>query len=460
MSISVQCPACKKNLKTKDELAGKRVKCPGCGYVILVPAAQPESQPKAIKPSQANPPVPKKAEAKSPPPSRTPSARAADRVVPGKPSFWGKPLFGTGRVRKDSPEDRGDLWAQITGNREPEVQMIFDLVAFPGAQFEHLALVGEAHFTDTGIFIIGLARLDNSKAKPVKLGGAAFGAVFLLGGAVGVMTQGMEEARQAKAAIKAMKRQYQVAAHELGTTPLASRFAAAPSDVYHFTPEEIEEVVITQTKDQPSHVRTVFGLLELPLEMTEEQREALCAWKEQFCPVVRPGTTSGVWTFGKAALYIRKNNDLDERLLHFLVEAGSDPVRSQQLCQVLSNGLHRTRYWTFVGQVATGGESGGTALAAVTAKHQRRKAFWKIPSALLCFLAAFAIVGVCILGMSTGEERPWSGDQKVFLASIVLGALLFLLGIALTYVAIGDYARSRPYLVAGQARTGSGSAVP
>ena len=57
MSISIQCPGCEKKLSAKDELAGKRVKCPGCGQAILVPAAQPN----ASAPSQGKPPVSKKA---------------------------------------------------------------------------------------------------------------------------------------------------------------------------------------------------------------------------------------------------------------------------------------------------------------------------------------------------------------------------------------------------------------
>jgi len=37
--ISFPCPQCTKPLKVKDELAGKRVKCPACGQPIAVPAA-------------------------------------------------------------------------------------------------------------------------------------------------------------------------------------------------------------------------------------------------------------------------------------------------------------------------------------------------------------------------------------------------------------------------------------
>lgn len=38
MPISVQCPGCGKSLHGKDELAGKRVKCPKCGQIISIPA--------------------------------------------------------------------------------------------------------------------------------------------------------------------------------------------------------------------------------------------------------------------------------------------------------------------------------------------------------------------------------------------------------------------------------------
>jgi len=38
MPIGVQCPDCQKNLKLKDELAGKKIKCPGCGKLITVAA--------------------------------------------------------------------------------------------------------------------------------------------------------------------------------------------------------------------------------------------------------------------------------------------------------------------------------------------------------------------------------------------------------------------------------------
>jgi hypothetical protein len=36
--ISVQCPACQKKLKARDDLAGKRIKCPACGQPVLIPS--------------------------------------------------------------------------------------------------------------------------------------------------------------------------------------------------------------------------------------------------------------------------------------------------------------------------------------------------------------------------------------------------------------------------------------
>jgi hypothetical protein len=50
MSISLSCE-CGKKLAVKDELAGKKVKCPGCGSVLAVPAADSEAvTPAALPP--------------------------------------------------------------------------------------------------------------------------------------------------------------------------------------------------------------------------------------------------------------------------------------------------------------------------------------------------------------------------------------------------------------------------
>jgi ribosomal protein S27E len=41
VSVLVTCPECEKKLKIKTGLAGKKVKCPACGKLVLVPAAAP-----------------------------------------------------------------------------------------------------------------------------------------------------------------------------------------------------------------------------------------------------------------------------------------------------------------------------------------------------------------------------------------------------------------------------------
>ena len=39
MPIRVKCESCKKTLSVKDHLAGKKIKCPVCQNVVVVPAA-------------------------------------------------------------------------------------------------------------------------------------------------------------------------------------------------------------------------------------------------------------------------------------------------------------------------------------------------------------------------------------------------------------------------------------
>ena len=45
--LTFTCTACQKKLSVKEELAGKKVKCPGCGAVMAVPAPVPAGGPKS-----------------------------------------------------------------------------------------------------------------------------------------------------------------------------------------------------------------------------------------------------------------------------------------------------------------------------------------------------------------------------------------------------------------------------
>src|SRR5438874_2601141 len=44
MAISLTCPSCERALKVKDELAGRKIKCPACGSVIAVVAKESNSE--------------------------------------------------------------------------------------------------------------------------------------------------------------------------------------------------------------------------------------------------------------------------------------------------------------------------------------------------------------------------------------------------------------------------------
>jgi hypothetical protein len=49
MAIALSCPSCDKALKVKDELAGRRVKCPGCGGPILVTVDEVPAEEMAVQ---------------------------------------------------------------------------------------------------------------------------------------------------------------------------------------------------------------------------------------------------------------------------------------------------------------------------------------------------------------------------------------------------------------------------
>jgi predicted Zn finger-like uncharacterized protein len=44
MAIALTCPACERALKVKDELAGRKIKCPKCGSVIAVMSKEADSE--------------------------------------------------------------------------------------------------------------------------------------------------------------------------------------------------------------------------------------------------------------------------------------------------------------------------------------------------------------------------------------------------------------------------------
>lgn len=106
MPIQVNCPKCGKKLKIADAAAGKKVKCPACDGVVLVPVSddlfgdEPEPEPKP------EPPTP-------PPQAKRPRSSSGGATKPAsKPAASSKPpeeddLFGgidLSGIEKDSPE--------------------------------------------------------------------------------------------------------------------------------------------------------------------------------------------------------------------------------------------------------------------------------------------------------------------------------------------------------------------
>lgn len=60
MSIPVTCPGCGKNLKAKDSMAGRKVKCPHCAHPLTIPGAEEDTSaiPLAPEPPPPRPPLP------------------------------------------------------------------------------------------------------------------------------------------------------------------------------------------------------------------------------------------------------------------------------------------------------------------------------------------------------------------------------------------------------------------
>ena len=46
MSIAVVCESCDRSVKVKDDLAGRKIKCPGCGKVLAVPDEEADKEPR------------------------------------------------------------------------------------------------------------------------------------------------------------------------------------------------------------------------------------------------------------------------------------------------------------------------------------------------------------------------------------------------------------------------------
>ena len=102
MAIKVFCEGCNKTYNVRDDMAGKRVKCPGCGGEVVIPKHRPVAP---TTPPTVEDPLPSPA-AKQPspePPAIQPQAELESVMCPGAAIVFGP-----------SPE-KGDLVATIAG---------------------------------------------------------------------------------------------------------------------------------------------------------------------------------------------------------------------------------------------------------------------------------------------------------------------------------------------------------
>jgi hypothetical protein len=124
MPISARCPnkECGKSLKVKDELAGKKVKCPACASVFVVPAAEPVA---AVEPA----PV-KKKPAPPPPPAKKPAAPAP--AAPAKKKAAPVLEDNDDEMFEDSEREEEQETAPAAGGTGPGLDKQKQLVMFIG----------------------------------------------------------------------------------------------------------------------------------------------------------------------------------------------------------------------------------------------------------------------------------------------------------------------------------------
>ncbi len=88
--LSVECPGCRRRLRVKAELAGRKVKCPGCGGAINLPRPEPPdalSAPVAA-PAEAQPAEPTAGRGPSRPSRRTALIAAGVLLLAAGAAWW------------------------------------------------------------------------------------------------------------------------------------------------------------------------------------------------------------------------------------------------------------------------------------------------------------------------------------------------------------------------------------
>jgi predicted Zn finger-like uncharacterized protein len=180
MPIALRCPGCNAALKVKDELAGRKVKCPKCAQPVPVPAEAPVPVPAG---EEAAAPLPRKPAASAPPPpereAAPPQPEAAPVVrrtvfrgdeTPSPPSFddLGLPVAYRAEVEKEI-SDEPILWM---GRPDPGVM---------SKKYGLMGISAGAVITSIALAIILYLVLGSPDAVIMAVAGF-FGLVFLLFG--------------------------------------------------------------------------------------------------------------------------------------------------------------------------------------------------------------------------------------------------------------------------------------
>lgn len=318
--------------------------------------------------------------------------------------------------------------------------------------------VGKAHFTTQGIVFTGYAPLNTDKADPTP-NVAAESAGAALMGVYGMVQANREKKAEAESTLKSMEDQYSRSAASLRGATLERIVTDAPGDVHYFSRSEIRSIAQQQTKGILK-VETIYGDLDLPIDGSSPQAQALSAWWESFD---RTDNHPILWTIQKACLYCRicfwnpsPSRTLEsDGLLAFIAGTGEDADSARIVSQILAHALSPNQFWTVVDKVVESGASFSRDFSRSAAKVQRSNA----KKALFVAMVAMPIgLGMCYgsvqLALQTRAEVRSGARQKgqsegealVCLILIAVGVISILVGLFKFYSVGTRYFRSRRYL--------------
>lgn len=438
MSIEAKCTSCGHEFRRPDGLAGKLEKCPKCHRVMRLPIVPLES---AVDHRRLE--------------DRTASETSfAGNLAEERPSLITSPAQSpTGPPARDaSPRisqidetnERFQIWREASEGAEVQVEMCVQWALMPARHGSH-ASVGQAYFTNAGIFYIELASMNMRVANEVggasrveMLGAWAIGGVT---GALGTALANSLPVVRSEPADREEDRAYNCyeSNKQRWITPgnLFKSFNSSRRMIQHFAPEEIvgfRGPSWSRGDTYPAyyHIETVFGSLCVPADCTRVE-----TWWNTYRPNV--GSTLICWTPTKVIRYLRGNQDLSRfGLLKYLCDAGSDPKNGHGLWRTLSDSLSAGTFWRIVAVIWENKGTSAREAARAAAAVQR-------PSAIKLSLAS----GAAVLGAGIALLWPPFGDRaRTVLSGCVgwVGAIVALAGLTIFLRCVYHWMLRRKYL--------------